>query len=225
MAMKTILLCIIVHFLLFFIPCVITITAQERTGYVTGEDGVPLDLATVVLFAGEQQAAVAVTDTTGRFLLSVADGEYVIKIRNITYKPLEQMLEVKSGSEELGIFKLEESVLGLDEVVVEASPLTREADRFVMRIANVPSMLNRDVTEVLRLARGVWVDDTGISINGMKGAKVFSNGQEWKWPRKELADYLRKFQSSVSDRKDVMPKFSSEYRPGWRGCLIRVCLW
>ncbi|MDR0574047.1 MAG: TonB-dependent receptor family protein [Tannerella sp.] len=208
--------------IVLFVP--FFLSAQERNGYVTDRKGTPLDMATVALFAGERQAAVAVADTAGRFVFSVADGKYVMKIRNITYKSLEQMIDIKSGMVDMGIFVLEESAVDLNEVVVSASMITREADRFVLRVNNVPSMLNKDASEILRLAPGVWIDDTGVYINGMRGTKVFINERELKLPEKELAAYLRNFPSSDIARIEIISQAGAEYSADSQGGVIRIIL-
>ena len=201
-----------------------TVSAQERRGRVTDNNSEPLDMATVVLLANGMQAAVAVTDTAGWFDFSVADGEYVLNIRNITYEPLGQTINIKAGVSDLGVFVMEESVVGLNEVVVLASTITREADRFVMRVNSVPSMLNKDATEVIRLAPGAWIDDNGIYINGMRGAKVFVNERELKLPEKEIADYLRNFRSSDIARIEIIPQAGSEYSADSRGGVVNIIL-
>ena len=200
------------------------ISAQERWGYVEDNKGEPLDMVTIVLLANGRQAAATVTDTTGRFVFSVTDGEYIMNIRNITYKSLEQAIEVKDGVGDLGVFVMEESIVGLSEVVVSASVITREADRFVMHLNNIPSMMNKDVTEVLRLAPGVWIDDNGIYINGMRGVKVFINERELKLPEKEIAGHLRNFRSSDIARIEIIPQAGSEYSADSRGGVLRIIL-
>ncbi len=200
-----------------------SVQAQERIGLVTNLEGNPVDMATVVLFAGEKQVAATVTDTTGRFIISVADGEYIIKVRNIMYKPLEQRINIQLQTDTLGFFKLEESLVNLDEVVVSAPTLTRKADRFVMRI-NTPFMLNKDASEVLRLAPGVWIDNSGVSINGMKGVKVFINERELKLKEQDLVAYLRSMRSSDISRVEVIPLAGSEYSADSRGGVIKIIL-
>ena len=200
------------------------VSAQERSGFVMDNHGEPVDMATVVLLAGGRQAAVAVTDTAGRFALIAADGEYEINIRYITHSPIKKMIELKTGVGDMGQFIMEESIVGLQEVVVSASVITREADRFVMRIIGAPSMLSKDAAEILRLAPGVWVDDTGISINGMRGSTVFINERELKLPAEELAGYLRNLQSSDIARIEVIPQTGAEYSADSRGGAIRIIL-
>lgn len=200
------------------------ISAQERNGSVKGNNGEAIEFATVVLLKEGAQAAVAITDSLGHFTLSTSDGEYRINIQNIAYKPLEQIVNISSQTSELGVFELEENSFGLNEVVVSASMITREADRFVMRINDAPAMLNKDAAEVLQLAPGVWVDDKGISINGTGGTKVFINEQELKLSQSELANYLRNFRSSDIARVEIIPQAGAEYSADSRGGVIKIIL-
>jgi outer membrane receptor protein involved in Fe transport len=214
--------CIVTVFV--FLPLSFAASSQERTGAVTDRKGEPVDLATVVLLSGEEHIAVAVTDSAGRFALFAADGEYRLHVRNIACKPLEQTVRLTSETTDLGRLEMEEADFRLDEVVVTASVITREADRFVMHINNVPSMLNKEASELLRLAPGVWVDDTGVSINGMKGAKIFINERELKLPDRELSAYLRNFHSSDIARMEIIPQAGAEYNADSYGGVIRIFL-
>jgi hypothetical protein len=200
------------------------ISAQEWTGNVFGVGGRAVEFATIVLLKDNKQVAVAVTDTLGRFNLSVAEGEYIMKIQNIAYKPWEQTIEILPQKTELGVFELEESVFGLNEAMVTSSLITRYADRFIMRVADTPMMLNKDATEVLQLAPGVWVDANGIFINGTGGTNVFINERELKLSPKELAAYLRNFQSSDIAQVEVIPQAGAEYSADSRGGVIKIVL-
>jgi outer membrane receptor for ferrienterochelin and colicin len=199
-------------------------SSQERNGAVTDRKGEAVDLATVALLAGEEHVAVAVTDSSGRFVLSAADGEYTLHVRNIAYKPIERTVRLAPGMTDLGRLEMDEADFRLDEVVVTASVITREADRFVMHINNVPSMLNKEASELLRLAPGVWVDDAGISINGMRGAKVFINERELKLPDRELAAYLRNFHSPDIARIEIIPQAGAEYSADSYGGVVKIIL-
>lgn len=205
-----------------FVP--VLFSAQERSGYVTDRKGDPVDLATVVLMTADKQEAVAVTDEMGFFTLCVANGAYILKIRNITYRPFDHPVTIKEGQLDLGVFELDESTVGLDEVIVSSSVITREPDRFVMRINQVPSMLNKDAAEVLKLAPGVWVDDNGVSINGASGATVFINDRELRLTKKELVDYLRNFRSSDIARVEVIPQAGADYSADAQGGVVKIIL-
>ena len=47
-----------------------------------------------------------------------------------------------------------------------ATQIRREADRFVVDIANSPIAMGKDGEELLKTAPGVWIQDDKISING-----------------------------------------------------------
>jgi len=200
------------------------LSAQNRIGYVAGNKGEPVEFATIVLFDGDKQVATAISDSVGRFSFVLVDGKYRMKIRNIEYKPMDQDITISNRTENLGVFKLNETSIGLNEVVVKASSITREADRFVMRIDKTPSTLNKDASEVLLLAPGVWVDDSGVSINGASGTKVFINEREVKLSGKELLDYLRNIQSSDIARIEVIPQAGAEYSADTNGGVVKIIL-
>jgi outer membrane receptor for ferrienterochelin and colicin len=206
------------------LPASFIASAQERTGYVTDPEGEPVDLATVTLFAGDRQMAVAVTDSLGRFTLPVAEGIYTLRIRNIACEPLEQTVHIASGTVDLGRWEMAEAVVSLPEVAVTAPIITREADRFVMYIQKTPLMLNKDAAELLRLSPGVWIDDSGISINGMKGVKVFINERELKLPDSRMSAYLRNFSSPDIARMEIIPQAGAEYGADSRGGVIKIIL-
>jgi len=201
-----------------------TANAQQRTGYVRNTTGDAIDYATIVLTNGEQQVATAITDSTGKFNLNAPAGSYTIKIRNLAYNPIEDKISIDRNSSNLGIFKMRESAVSLNEVVVSGSAITREADKFVMRILNTPSLTNKNSTELLRLAPGVWVDDNGISINGAGGSKVFINERELKLKGKDLVNYLRSYKSSDIARIEVVPQAGSEYSADTKSGVIKIIL-
>ena len=76
--------------------------------------------------------------------------------------------------------KKKEAVETIDEVVVKAQMIRREADRFVVDVANSDAAIGKDGTELLRQSPGVWVKDDEISINGSAGTKIFINNREIK---------------------------------------------
>jgi len=198
------------------------LSAQNRIGYITGQKGEPVEFATIAFFTGDKPVATAISDSVGRFTLAMADGRYHMKIRNLTYKPMDE--DITASDQNLGIFKLTETAIGLSEVVVKASAITREADRFVMRIDKTPASLNKDASEVLRLAPGVWIDENGVSINGASGSKVFINEREIKLSGKELYNYLRNIQSSNIARVEVIPQAGAEYSADTNGGVIKIIL-
>lgn len=199
--------------------------AQMYTGRVLSANDEPVDFATVVLLKANEQGATAITDSAGYFSLSSEDGTYRISIRNIAFEPLEDEIRITAGKRDLGIFRMKDGLVKVNEIVVTASPVTRESDRFVMRINdNLPAFMNKDVSEVLQLAPGVWVTEKGISINGTAGAKVYINDRELKLDAGELMNYLRNYRSTDIAKVEVIPQAGAEYSADSKGGIIRITL-
>lgn len=201
------------------------VCAQARLGRVMNVKNEPIDFATVVLLQEGNQAIVATTDTLGYFSLIAENGSYDIRIQNLGYKTVEKGLNITSGNADLGIFRMEDGPIKLSAVVVEASSITREADRFVMQVNDHnPAMLNKDAAEILQTAPGVWVDGRGVSINGSGGTKIFINDREIKLTSRELIDYLKNYRSSDIARVEVIPQAGAEYSAESQGGVIRISL-
>lgn len=213
------------YFVLFFACSSIFSTAQERKGRILNVKDEPVEFATIILLKDGEQAATAITDTLGNFVMSVKAGNYFMRVQNITYKPVETDIRLTENNAELGVIRMEDALVNMSEVVVTASNITREADRFVMQINNnMPILMNKDASEVLQLAPGVWVDDKGISINGTTGTKVYINDRELKLPANELVGYLRNYRSSDIARIEIVPQAGAEYSADSKGGIIRIIL-
>lgn len=209
---------------LMFLHLFAVLSAQTRIGYVTNRDGEAVEFATIILSSDNKHVATAISDSLGKFSVSINDGEYHIKIRNIAYETLEKDIIISTKSIDLGIFNLQSGSLKLGEVVVSTSAIVRQSDRFVMYIRNVPSFSNKDASEILRLAPGIWIDDNGISINGAEGSKVYINDRELKLTGKELANYLRNYRSSDIAHIEIIPQSGAEYSADSKGGIIRITL-
>jgi len=154
--------------------------AQEVIhGVVRGAEG-PIPGATIQLpSAGE---AGTVTDSLGRFQLEVPAGDVQLEIRSIGYKT--KIFQVDLPNEKPFTINLEESMLGLDEVVVTGtlspvfvsqSPIKTEVLTTKHFNTFMPSGSN-NLVDVMQMVNGVQeVVDCGvcftnsISINGLPG--------------------------------------------------------
>ena len=59
------------------------------------------------------------TDETGHFqLLNLPEGELVVAVKMLGYKPAEEKISIKKGETKELKFDIQEDVLGLDEIVV-----------------------------------------------------------------------------------------------------------
>ena len=148
------------------------------TGRVVDEQGKAVEYATVVLLKGTEQVAGMATDAEGRFALKAAPGEYTLLIQYLGFDPVKKPVRVEQENH-LGDFVMRTSATGIESVEVKARLVRREADRFVVDVANAPAAIGKDGIELLERAPGVWIDGEKISINGKSGSTSTTANCAW----------------------------------------------
>ncbi len=129
-------------------------------------------------------------------------------------------LETAAGLEALTLQMVHE----IGAVAVSASPITREADRYVMSVGNSTALAGLDGAELLTRTPGVMLSDDRISINGAAGAKIFIDGRELKGSTEETVAYLRTLTSGDVSRIEVVPQGGAQYSADSRGGVILISL-
>lgn len=191
------------------------------SGKVVNSNNEAVPYATVVLLNGNEQAAGCTTNDEGGFSLNVIAGSYTLDIRFIGYESASREINV-SSSMNLGTILLKESETAIDEVVVTAQLIRREADRFVVDVANSPVAIGKDGEELLKAAPGVWIQDDKISINGNSGSKIYLNDREVKMEDAQLIAYLRSLRANDIQRIDVIPQAGADYDAASSGGIIKI---
>ena len=107
---------------------------------------------------------------------------------------------------DLGDITLMADATQIDEVVVTAQLIRREADRFVVDVANSPIAIGKDGEELLKSAPGVWINDDKVSINGASGSKIYLNDREVRLDDAQLMAYLRSLRAEDIQRIEVVPQ-------------------
>ena len=205
--------------------------AQESTGSkyalsgkVVDEAGAPLEFATVLAFAGSEQAGGCMTDAEGAWELQLPAGDYRVEISYVGYsvESVEVSLSAPMVLEPIALNESQE----IEVVTVSAQLLRREADRFILDIANNPTAAAGQTTyEMLRRAPGVWADDNGITINGrggvmvQMGERIISN-----MSAEELANYLRSIPAENIQSIEVIPIAGADYEASFAGGVIKINL-
>ena len=193
----------------------------ELTGRIIDSDQKAIPYATVVVLSGTDQVAGGSTNDEGRFSLSVESGNYTFNARYIGYKSVERTIEVKASTD-LGEITLEADETAIDEVVVTAQLIRREADRFVVDVANSPIALGKDGEELLKSAPGVWIQDDKVSINGASGSKIYLNDREVKLEDAQLMAYLRSLRADDIQKIEVIPQSGADYDASSSGGIIKI---
>ena len=193
------------------------------TGRVVDEQGNAVEYATVVLLKGAEQVAGRTTDARGRFELKAAPGDYTLQIQFLGFDPVTKAVRVEADND-LGVFVMRASATGIESVVVKAQLVRREADRFVVNVANAPAAIGKDGIELLERAPGVWIDGEKISINGKSGSKVYVNDRELRMEPEQLLTYLRSLRAEEIRKIEVVPVTGADYDADSAGGVIRITL-
>ena len=113
------------------------------SGRVVDSENIPIAYATVVILDNEHQVAGATTDGEGGFVVAIVEGDYTLNVNYIGYSAYKHSLSLRANIN-LGDIVLAESSEQIEQVVVTSQLIRREADRFVVDIANSPIAMCKD---------------------------------------------------------------------------------
>ena len=207
--------------MLFLSICAVSAQQYSISGRVVDSSDTPIPYATVILLQAEKQVAGGTTDAEGAFALVAKSGDYELNISYMGYKSHKQEVQVL-GDVELRDITLTESSEKIEQVVVTSQLIRREADRFVVDIANSPIALGKDGEELLKTAPGVWIQDDTISINGSSGSKIYLNDREVKMDDAMLIAYLRSLRAEDIQKIEVIPQSGADYDASSSGGIIKI---
>ena len=196
---------------------------QMLRGSVVDEEGHYISYVTVVAMRDGRQVTGASSNTQGVFSFSLADGTYTILVECVGYEPYEREITMPEDAD-MGVVTLKESSTEIEDVIVKAQMIRREADRFVVDIANAETAVGRNGLELLRQSPGVWVQEDDISINGSSGTKIFINGREIKLSGKDLVSYVKALRAEDIAKIEVVPQTGADYDADSTGGVLLITL-
>ena len=196
---------------------------QMLRGSVVDDEGNYISYVTVVAMRDGRQVAGASSNTQGVFSFSLADGTYTIVVECVGYEPFEQQITMPEGAD-MGVITLKESSTSIDEVIVKAQMIRREADRFVVDVANAETAVGRNGMELLRQSPGVWVQEDNISINGSSGTKLFVNNREIKLSGEALVNYVKNLRAEDISKIEVVPQTGADQDADATGGALFITL-
>jgi len=142
--------------LLFVAVTATTAFSQIKVkGKVVDNKKASLEFANVVLQAVDTLFGTSAA-TDGSFELRAIPKTYTLKISMLGYKNYEKEMSLQS-SVDLGEIQLEDLSTELKEVVIKGQRVTRTADRFIMNLANDPTIFGKDAFNVMNTAPGVFI--------------------------------------------------------------------
>lgn len=192
------------------------------TGRVVDAEGAAVEFANVIFMRDSVQVGGVASAADGSFAARLPEGSYKVRVQYLGYETLECGVEVVAEAVDCGELVLRPQENRLGEVVVEAPVVRREADRFVVDVANALSAVGKDGVELLQQAPGVWIDNERIMINGKSGSKVYVDGRELRMEKEQMLMYLRSLQASDIQRIEVVPQSGADHDADSSGGIIMI---
>lgn len=196
---------------------------QMIRGSVVDQTGNYISYVTVVAMQDGRQVTGASSNTQGVFSFSLADGTYTILIECVGYEPFEREITMPEDAD-MGVITLKESSTEIDDVIVQAQMIRREADRFVVDVANAETAVGRNGLELLRQSPGVWVQEDNIAINGSSGTKLFVNNREIKLSGEALVNYVKNLRAEDIAKIEVVPQTGADQDADATGGALFITL-
>ena len=201
-----------------------TFSQIKVKGKVTDNKNVSLEFANVVLQAADTLFGTS-SDENGIFELQAVPGTDTLKISMLGYKSYEKLISLQSNID-LGEIQLEDMAVELKEAVVTGRRITRMSDRFVMNLANDPTVFGKDGMNILNTAPGVFIleRDGTVSVNGKSGTQVYVNERPLHYSGTDLVRYLQNLKAEDIVRIEVLSNAGSEYDASVTGGIIKITL-
>lgn len=219
-----------VYFSFIQVCIFIPFNTQSQTisiqGHVCSQQFEPVSFATVQMssMTDSTQMFFQVTDDQGNFIFTLPKGDYHMHISFLGYEAIDQILHLQK-SVQLRDLVLTPSSIQLEEVVVRGNFISRQADRFVMNIGNIPLAMGRDGKDILSLAPGVMLSDEGnVTVYGRSGTQIMVNDRLLRESGTELVTYLQSLQASDIQKIEVIPFAGAEYDANAKGGIIKITL-
>lgn len=191
-------------------------------GVVLDENGQPLEFASVMAFSDTTFVNGTVTDSNGAFRFDDIACITRLRIGYLGYEAAEVNVTEYDGRLLEVVMQRETNIM--DEVVVKAPYIQRQADRIVLNMAANPLSANKDAHELLKTAPGVWVTDETLSVYGQSGIAVYIDDRKVNMSGGQLMSYLKSIQSESIATIEIIPKAGAEYSADSSGGIIRINL-
>lgn len=176
------------------------LSAQSTlTGFVIDRDSVSVGFVNVQVVAYADSAFIegVVGREDGTFVIGgIEAGEYRLFVSLIGYRDYisEKLSLSGSGTLDVGSIRLEEEVLQMEAISVEArrALYQQRGDRLVINVGNSITLSGKTALQVLQRSPGVLVNEQSgsISMLGKDGVEIMINGKRSYLPAAAIVQYL-----------------------------------
>lgn len=193
-------------------------------GRILDENGAPVGYATVILLTGDSdQAAGGVSNADGKFSVSAPAGKYILKVLYLGYDDITMDVDLSSRVK-LPDITLNPVATEIEAVKVKGQAIVREADRFVVTVANTIGAVGKDAFEMLKTSPGVWINGTDVTVNGRSGTRVMINDRMLRQTGDDLETYLRSIKAEDILKIEIIPEAGADYDADSSGGIIKITL-
>ncbi|WP_066222419.1 outer membrane beta-barrel family protein [Formosa haliotis] len=220
--------------LLFLISC-FSIQAQSGkevkiSGVVIDKDtNEPLEYATVAFKNSADDSIVTggITDTSGKFNISVPEGTYNVSFEYISFKKQTLRSQNFTKNTNLGTIFLVMDMAALDEVeiIAEKTTVDIKLDKKIYNVGQDLTVSGGTVSDVLDNVPSVSVDVEGnVALRGNDNVTILINGKPSGLVGLDSTEALRQLPADAIERVEVITSPSARYDAEGTGGILNIIL-
>ncbi|RZN83878.1 MAG: TonB-dependent receptor [Winogradskyella sp.] len=195
------------------------------TGKVVDEKQRPISFANITLFSSDSETFIkgTSTDDNGVFeLLSISQGNYVLKVSFIGFKTIEKTIEItKNITIEAIVLKEDSEALDTVTITAKRPTITRKPDRLTFNIENT-ALTEGTTLQVLKSTPGIIVSEGSINIKSAP-ATVFINNRRVQLTSDELIQLLESAPANSIKSVEVITNPPASYDAD-SGAVINIIM-
>ncbi|MEL6842857.1 MAG: outer membrane beta-barrel protein, partial [Bacteroidota bacterium] len=191
-----------------------------------------LEYATVTLrsLPDSSVRAGVVTDSKGKFSLSVVPGNYVLQVEFLAYET-RSLPAIKLGqgqtSHNAGEIFLKEAVTTLEQVEIAAkrSQVEFALDKKVFNVGQDINSIGGNASDILDNIPSVTVDvDGNVQLRGSSNVRILVNGRPSGLTGVSSADALAQFPANMIEKVEIITNPSARYEAEGSAGIINIIL-
>jgi hypothetical protein len=184
----------------------------------------PLENVLVAAYGAQQSQSLSktITDSSGRFVLSIPLGSLTLKFSRMGYQTRTFAISQLPNPFDVVLVN-EEISLGEVEVVSKQQLVERKTDRVVVNVDAMVSGAGGSALDAIQRSPGISTDQNGgPTINGKSGTLVYVDGQRIQLSGNELQNYLKALPSSSISKLEIMANPPAKFDAAGGGGIINI---
>ena len=169
----------------------------------------------------------AITDTEGKFVLDLKDGNYTLVVSFMGYTEQRKEITVSGKALNVGRIQLKEDSRMLNEVEVvgQGTSMRFELDKKVFTVDQNISSAGASVTDVLENIPSVDVDQEGtISLRNSEDVEIWINGKPAGLNSENRGQVLKQMPAGTIEKIELITNPSAKYSPEGTSGIINLVM-